>query len=383
MNQRERPIARTRLPPRSPAERLVASRKMRSERRLYQGVANRSSHRCSAAAMGPLAPLLYERNASYTVVPGPSRSAWASRVRTSSTKAHHRRSLTDPASAPRPDWPPDQEGGYYVPRKVDVDAQAALRSGGDGQRRRRGRRRSPARWPGPGRARRRGRGAGAPSRWNGWNSRSELGRRDRPGRCCATVMRARPSTAVVVTSTRPPGTLCRSALSTRLATRLSTRLRVAGRRRRRRASCSHRDAAVARPRPARPASTARGDVGEVERLPPLDALLAAGQREQRVDQPFLRRAQRQHVPAGRPQRLHGGVRVGQRHLQQGPLARSAACAARARRWRRSRRCDVERRLQPGEQVVEGLGQLGELVVAAGRAEPPVQVAWRRCRGRWR
>ena len=54
-------------------------------------------------------------------------------------------------------------------------------------------------------------------------------------------------------------------------------------------------------------------------VPLVDAALAAGQREQCLDEPFLLVAQRQHLLAGRSQRLHGGVRIGERDLQQGPF----------------------------------------------------------------
>jgi hypothetical protein len=64
---------------------------------------------------------------------------------------------------------------------------------------------------------------------------------------------------------------------------------------------------------------ARGDVGEVEALPAVDALLAGGQREQRRHQPGLLGAERQRLLAGGAQRVRVGVRVGQRDLEQGPF----------------------------------------------------------------
>src|SRR5437660_317394 len=54
-----------------------------------------------------------------------------------------------------------------------------------------------------------------------------------------------------------------------------------------------------------------GDFGEIERRPLVNPALAAGQREQRLDETFLLIAQRQQLLAGRSQRLHGGVRVGE------------------------------------------------------------------------
>lgn len=61
-----------------------------------------------------------------------------------------------------------------------------------------------------------------PSRWNGWKSRS-MAVAGTAGPVLATVRTAREFAVLVVTSTRPPGTLWRSALSIRLAARCSAR----------------------------------------------------------------------------------------------------------------------------------------------------------------
>ena len=62
----------------------------------------------------------------------------------------------------------------------------------------------------------------AASRWNGWKRRSTAAG-GTVGPVLATETTARPSRVPVLTSTRPPGTLWRSALSSRFATRRSAR----------------------------------------------------------------------------------------------------------------------------------------------------------------
>ncbi len=130
-------------------------------------------------------------------------------------------------------------------------------------------------------------------------------------------MAALPATLTVEIATRPPVTLYRMALSTRFATRLSASLGSP--------AAAAADSAVLTSRPRRSAvlvarrdDVAR-DLGQVEGLPLLDAALAAGQREQRLDEAFLLVAQGQRLLAGRPQRRRAGVRVGERHLEQGPF----------------------------------------------------------------
>ena len=77
--------------------------------------------------------------------------------------------------------------------------------------------------------------------------------------------------------------------------------------------------------------------------------------------------------AGSPQVLHGGFGVGERDLEQCPPG-----GERGPQFVGGVGDEVplrlERCLQPPEQVVESLAELGELVAAAARAKPPVQVA---------
>ncbi len=176
-----------------------------------------------------------------------------------------------------------------------------------------------------------------------------------------------------------PAMLWRSALSTRFATRLSTSRGSPGPR----GAALERRLQRRRRHVGRPRTTAASDVGEVEGLAALHPLLAAGQRQQRLDEPLLCRAEAR-APRWQvgSQRLQRRVRVGERDLQQRPLrgqrrpqlVRGVGHEVPLRR---------ERRLQPLEQVVEGRRQLGELVSAAGRARAAGAGWSRRCRARSR
>ena len=60
-----------------------------------------------------------------------------------------------------------------------------------------------------------------------------------------------------------------------------------------------------------------GDGGEVDELAMIEAALAAGQGEQRLDQLFLLLAYLQNAFAGAAEGLRGGSGVDQGHLQHG------------------------------------------------------------------
>ena len=173
----------------------------------------------------------------------------------------------------------------------------------------------------------------------------------------------------VVISTRPPGTLCRSALSTRFATRLSTRRGspAAG-------AGAERAVAPRCLRSARVARTPRATTGQVERLPPLDALLAAGQGEQRLDRaaPAPRRAR---APPGRRPAASRRSASGSASATWSRV-RSAVSGVRSS-WEALAtkcRCDSNDASSRSNRSSRVLGQLGELVVAPGPAQPAVQVA---------
>ena len=116
-----------------------------------------------------------------------------------------------------------------------------------------------------------------------------------------------------------------------------------------------------------------GDAGEVQGLRMLEPALAVGQGEQRRDEALLLVAQLHQFLAGRAQRLDGGFRVGDRDLEQGApggergpqLVRGVGDEMPLR---------LKRCLQAREQVIKGLPELGELVVAAAQVQAAVQVA---------
>ena len=116
----------------------------------------------------------------------------------------------------------------------------------------------------------------------------------------------------------------------------------------------------------------------------LDALLAAGQGEQRVDRGAPAAAPRASTSwQADAQRVGGRVGVGEGDLEQGPFhgQRGAQLVGGV-----GDELPLRRRTTPRsrcEQAVEGVGELGELVVGGRQAEPPVQVAGGDVRGRWR
>jgi hypothetical protein len=116
----------------------------------------------------------------------------------------------------------------------------------------------------------------------------------------------------------------------------------------------------------------RGDGRQVEGLRPGDAAFAAGQREQRVDQLFLLPAELQDFVTGGAEGAGAGIRVTKRHLQHGPLGgqRGTQLVGRVGDEMPLR---LKRGLQPREQVVQGLPEPAELVIAAPGPQPPAQV----------
>jgi hypothetical protein len=117
------------------------------------------------------------------------------------------------------------------------------------------------------------------------------------------------------------------------------------------------------------------DRGQVERLEPVQAALAAGQREQAGDEPFLLLARCQRPFAGRSERGVARLAVAQRDLEQGPLPRQRR-AQLVRGVRDELALRPERGVQPAEQLIEGVAQLLELVVGTGHRDPLVQAAGR-------
>jgi hypothetical protein len=119
----------------------------------------------------------------------------------------------------------------------------------------------------------------------------------------------------------------------------------------------------------------RGDDRQVERLRAGDAAFAAGQREQRVDQLLLLPAEPQDLVAGGAQGVDAGLRVAESHLQYGPLGRQRG-AQLVSRVGDEMPLRLERGLKPREQVVEGLAEPAELVIAVPGPQPAAQVGGR-------
>nr|WP_230985368.1 hypothetical protein [Microbispora oryzae] len=120
-----------------------------------------------------------------------------------------------------------------------------------------------------------------------------------------------------------------------------------------------------------PVECPRGGLGEVDRHGVAQSLLAAGQGEQGLDEPFLVPARDQQAFQYGPQRRRVGVRVRERDLGHGPLQRQR-CAQLVRGVGDEPALRGERGLQPVQQFVEGVGQLLELVGGPGHRQPPVE-----------
>jgi hypothetical protein len=116
----------------------------------------------------------------------------------------------------------------------------------------------------------------------------------------------------------------------------------------------------------------RGDDRQVKRLRPGDATFTARQREQRVDQLLLLPAELQDFVAGGAEGADAGRRVSQRDLQHGPLGgqRGTQFVGRVGDEMPLR---LKRGLKPREQVVQGLAEPAELVIAPPGPQPPAQV----------
>ena len=117
-------------------------------------------------------------------------------------------------------------------------------------------------------------------------------------------------------------------------------------------------------------------------LEPVQAALAAGQREQRGDEPFLLLARCQRSLAGGAQRLGAGLGVPERDLKQGPLPGQRR-AQLVRGVRDELALGPERGVQPGQQLVEGVTEFLEFIFRAGHRDPLMQAARRDPPGRGR
>ena len=159
----------------------------------------------------------------------------------------------------------------------------------------------------------------------------------------------------------PPGTLWLTALSIRLRTRRSARAAspVAGAG----LELALDPQAQGRVARRRVAQDRRDDRGEVERLPPVEAALARGEGQQRLEQSLLLLAERQQPSRGRAEGVDRRGGVGKRLLQQRPPQRHRR-AQLVRRVGDEALLGAEGGLEPGEQVVDGVGEVLQLVAGA-------------------
>ena len=162
--------------------------------------------------------------------------------------------------------------------------------------RRRGRWRWPGRWTGRGRGRRLWWVRRADSRWKGWKSRSTSAG-GMTGPLLVTERSARPSLTAVVTSTCPPGTLWPNGVVDQVGHQPFGR-----------SGSPSRTAGWVRPRRAVPGGRPRrggqqdlaGDGRQVDGLAAVEAALAAGQGEQRLDEALLFGVGGEYVPGRSP-----------------------------------------------------------------------------------
>ena len=115
------------------------------------------------------------------------------------------------------------------------------------------------------------------------------------------------------------------------------------------------------------------DGREVDGFSMIEAALAAGEGEERIDELRVIFARVDCVLAGGSERVEGDVRVGQGYLEEG-LAEHERGTQLVGGVGDEAALGVERRVEAGEQPVDGVAEVLELVVGAGECEPLVQVA---------
>jgi hypothetical protein len=176
----------------------------------------------------------------------------------------------------------------------------------------------------------------------------------------------------VVTSTRPPGTLCRSVVD-QVGHHPFSQEGVAFDERRPCVGLDVHAQAVELEAPG--VKHPFGERRKIDPLPMVEAALAAGQGEQGFEEPCLFLAGGEHLLACCTPTFDRGGRVGQRNLQQGPL-RGERAAQFVGRVGHKVVLGFEGRFEPGEEVIEGVGQLLELLVGTVKAKTLVQVGGR-------
>ena len=116
-----------------------------------------------------------------------------------------------------------------------------------------------------------------------------------------------------------------------------------------------------------------GDGGEVDRLAAVEAALAAGEGEQRLDQAFLLLADGEQLLARVPVGVDAGVGIAESELEQGALEGEGR-AQLVRGVGDELSLCFEGCFEAGEQSVDGVAELLELVVGSVEVEPAVEVA---------
>ena len=115
-----------------------------------------------------------------------------------------------------------------------------------------------------------------------------------------------------------------------------------------------------------------GHLAQVDRGTLLEPALAAGERQQRLDQALLLLARGEHAPARLAQRLDRRIGIAERHLDQRALERDRRPQL-VRGVGDEPALGLERRLQAPEQPVEGVTEFLELVVGSFEREALMEV----------
>ena len=253
-------------------------------------------------------------------------------------------------------------------RQTHLHAQPALAAGATAGPTRRGRRPRRARSTGPP-LRPDRRPAPRPRRWKG-SSSAAVASPGTLGPLFSTRTSRSASRGSHLDLHEAPSRLWITAFSTRFHTSCSSSRRspltTAG------VALSPTDSPRAAARPAARVGRRPRQLGQVHALVPLHhAGLAARERQQAVDQRLAPQHLLAHDVRGAPELVAARVRVGQRHLELG-AHHGQRRAQLVRGVRHESPLARERRLEAVEHVVEGLGELAQLVVRAACGDAPVE-----------
>ena len=115
------------------------------------------------------------------------------------------------------------------------------------------------------------------------------------------------------------------------------------------------------------------DGRQIDHFAAIETLLAAGEREQRLNQSLLLLAGGQQPPVVGLERLDRGIGVGERDLDQRPLPRQRS-AQLVRCVGHELPLGDERSFEAAQELVERVAELLELVVGTVERKPSVQVS---------